>query len=104
MERWRIRSERSGLALDKLEGQISVIDDPIGNNLETVRRQEDAFEVSLGTTCFMPHFGLNSMLYFIRQKPVWSIKGLELGPHFVFNATKNIHSHSSELHCLIPRG
>ena len=46
LERWRIRSERSGLALDKLEGQISVIDDPIGNNLETVRRQEDAFEVS----------------------------------------------------------
>ena len=46
LERWRIRSERSGLVLDKLEGQISVIDDPIGNNLETVRRQEDAFEVS----------------------------------------------------------
>lgn len=46
LERWRIRSERSGLLLDKLEGQISVIDDPIGNNLETVRRQEDAFEVS----------------------------------------------------------
>ena len=46
LERWRIRSERSGLVLDKLEGQISVIDDPIGNELETVRRQEDAFEVS----------------------------------------------------------
>lgn len=45
LERWRIRSERSGLALDKLEGQISVIDDPIGNNLDTVRRQEDSFEV-----------------------------------------------------------
>ena len=46
LERWRIRSERAGLALDKLEGQISVIDDPIGNDIETVRRQEDAFEVS----------------------------------------------------------
>ena len=45
MERWRIRSERAGLALDKLEGQITVIDDPIGNTLETVRRQQDAFEV-----------------------------------------------------------
>ena len=45
LERWRIRSERAGLALDKLEGQISVIDDPIGDDLETVRRQEDAFEV-----------------------------------------------------------
>lgn len=47
LERWKIRSERSGQVLDKLEGQISVIDDPIGNNLEAVRRQEDAFEVSL---------------------------------------------------------
>lgn len=46
LERWRIRSERAGLALDKLEGQISVLDDPIGNDIETVRRQEDAFEVS----------------------------------------------------------
>lgn len=45
LERWRIRSERGGLALDKLEGQISVIDDPIGNTLETIRRQEEAFEV-----------------------------------------------------------
>lgn len=45
LERWRIRSERAGLALDKLEGQISVIDDPIGNTLETIRRQEEAFEV-----------------------------------------------------------
>ena len=45
LERWRIRSERAGLALDKLEGQISVIDDPIGDTLETIRRQEDAFEV-----------------------------------------------------------
>ena len=47
IERWKIRSERAGLALDKLEGQISAIDDPIGNTLETVRRQEDAFEVQL---------------------------------------------------------
>ena len=46
LERWRIRSERAGLALDKLEGQIAVIDDPIGETLETIRRQEDAFEVS----------------------------------------------------------
>ena len=53
LERWRIRSERAGLALDKLEGQISVIDDPIGNNLETVRRQEDAFEVQLGIGCYI---------------------------------------------------
>ena len=45
LERWRIRSERAGLSLDKLEGQISVIDDPIGDNLETIRRQEDSFEV-----------------------------------------------------------
>ena len=45
LERWRIRSERAGLALDKLEGQIAVIDDPIGETLETIRRQEDAFEV-----------------------------------------------------------
>lgn len=45
LERWRIRSERAGLALDKLEGQIAVIDDPIGETLEIIRRQEDAFEV-----------------------------------------------------------
>lgn len=53
LERWRIRSERAGLALDKLEGQISVIDDPIGNNLETIRRQEDAFEVQLRIGCYI---------------------------------------------------
>lgn len=64
MERWRIRSERSGLALDKLEGQISVIDDPIGNNIDTVRRQEDAFEVSFGATCFVTYCDLYSMLNF----------------------------------------
>lgn len=52
LERWRIRSERAGLALDKLEGQISVIDDPIGNNIEAVRRQEDAFEVILEKASF----------------------------------------------------
>ena len=45
LERWRIRSERAGLALDKLEGQISIINDPIGTNLETIRRQGDTFEV-----------------------------------------------------------
>lgn len=48
LERWRIRAERAGLALDKLEGQISVIDDPIGDTLETVKRQEEAFEVHAG--------------------------------------------------------
>lgn len=53
LERWRIRSERAGLALDKLEGQISVIDDPIGNTLETIRRQEEAFEVKRYLSC--PH-------------------------------------------------
>lgn len=51
LERWRIRSERAGLALDKLEGQIAVIDDPIGETLETIRRQEDAFEVCKSTGC-----------------------------------------------------
>ena len=56
LERWRIRSERAGLALDKLEGQISVIDDPIGNNIEAVRRQEDAFEVILEKACFKSTF------------------------------------------------
>lgn len=56
LERWRIRSERTGLALDKLEGQISVIDDPIGSTLETVRRQEDAFEVHSGIEGFYASF------------------------------------------------
>ncbi|XP_068690393.1 utrophin-like [Montipora foliosa] len=79
IERWKIRSERAGLALDKLEGQISVIDDPIGNTLETVRRQEDAFEifsneVDLNTSHMIDTFALGEQ---VRKDPKLTMKKKE---------------------------
>ncbi|XP_015765376.1 PREDICTED: dystrophin-like [Acropora digitifera] len=79
LERWRIRSERGGLALDKLEGQISVIDDPIGNTLETIRRQEEAFEifsseVDLNTSHMIDTFALGEQ---VRKDPKLTMKKKE---------------------------
>ncbi|XP_067048762.1 dystrophin-like isoform X1 [Acropora muricata] len=79
LERWRMRSERGGLALDKLEGQISVIDDPIGNTLETIRRQEEAFEifsseVDLNTSHMIDTFALGEQ---VRKDPKLTMKKKE---------------------------
>ena len=92
LERWRIRSERAGLALDKLEGQITVIDDPIGNNLETIRRQEDAFEVQLRIGCYIRLFFL--LTKFLISRLTRQKKKIPAN----FDYKNKIISHCSKIH------
>lgn len=57
LDKWKVRSERAGLSLDKLEVQFSVIDDPLETTLEGVKKQEEAFKVWPRVICLLQRHG-----------------------------------------------